>query len=142
MTGREQPFVVLNGRMPDRAQITLFLLDQGPFLNQLSPSVDPWDFETLHLKVIEAQRQFGVDVFVRLLFGLNDPLSIHMGGLNISQQTDNWEVATEELTEGNTVVYRSTIRKPWVDPHGNSCVCHLVQANACRHSWTATTRDC
>ena len=112
MTGRERLLAVLNGLMPDRVPITLFLLDQGHFLNQLYPSVDPWDFETLHLKVIEAQRQFGADVFVRLLFGLNDPLSIHMGGLNISQQTDNWEVATEELTEGNTVVYRSTIRTP------------------------------
>lgn len=56
MTGRERFLAVFNGRMPDRVPITLFLLDQGHFLNQLYPSVDPWDFETLHLKVIEAQR--------------------------------------------------------------------------------------
>jgi hypothetical protein len=92
MTGRERFLAVLNGEMPDRVPITLFLLDQGHFLNQLYPTVDPEDFETLHLKVVEAHRQFGVDIFARLLFGLNDPLSIHMGGLNVSTQTDCWEV--------------------------------------------------
>ncbi len=66
----------------------------------------------MQLKVIEIQRQFGADVFVRMLFGLNDPLSIHMGGLNVSQQTDRWEVRTEEFHRGNTTAWQSTIRTP------------------------------
>ena len=82
MTARERFLRVLAGEMPDRVPVTLFIVDQGHFLNQMYPDVDPWDFEALQLKVIELQRQLGVDVFVRVLFGLNDPLSIHMGGLN------------------------------------------------------------
>ncbi len=66
----------------------------------------------MQLKVIEIQRQLGVDVFVRVLFGLNDPLSIHMGGLNVSLQTDSWEVKTEEIHQGTTTTWRSIIRTP------------------------------
>ena len=64
---------VINGQIPDRVPVTLFIQDQGHFLNQMFPDVDPLDFEEIQLKVIEIQRQFGVDVFVRQLFGLNDP---------------------------------------------------------------------
>ena len=92
--------------------VTLFIADQGHFLNQVCPDVDPWDFETLQRKVIEIQRQFGADVFVRVLYGLNEPLSIHMGGLNVSQQTESWEVHTEELHRGATTTWRSVIRTP------------------------------
>ena len=112
MTPRERFLKVLAGEMPDRVPITLFIQDQGHFLNQMYPEVDPWDFDTLQLKVIELQRQLGVDVFVRVLFGLNDPLSIHMGGLNVSQQTDCWEVHTDEIHRENTTTWRSTIRTP------------------------------
>jgi uroporphyrinogen-III decarboxylase len=112
MNSRERFLAVLDGKMPDRVPVTLFIADQGHFINQLYPHVDPWDFETLQLKVIEAQRQLGVDIFVRLLYGLSDPLSIHMGGLNVSRQTDDWEVETEELHQGATTIERSTIRTP------------------------------
>ena len=47
-----------------------------------------------------------------MLYGVNDPLFIHMGGLNVSVQTEHWEVTTEELTHGNTRIQRSTIRTP------------------------------
>jgi len=33
--------------------VTLFIVDQGHCINQVYPDVDPWDFETLQLKVIE-----------------------------------------------------------------------------------------
>ena len=112
MNSRERFLAVLGGRLPDRVPVTLFLADQGHFLNQLYPEVDPWDFETLHLKEIEIQRQLGVDVFVRMCFGLNEPISIHMGGLNVSRQTDNWEVKTEESRRGTVTLQQSTIRTP------------------------------
>ncbi len=112
MNSRQRFQAVLRGEMPDRVPVTLFLCDQGHFLNQMYPDVDPWDFETLQLKVIELQRQFGVDVFVRMLFGLNDPLSIHFGGLNLARQTDSWEVKTVESQRGNSTVWTSTVRTP------------------------------
>ena len=112
MTPRERFLKTLKGEATDRVPVTLFIVDQGHFINQVYPDVDPWDFETLQLKVIEIQRQLGVDVFVRVLFGLNDPLSIHMGGLNVSLQTDSWEVKTEEIHQGTTTTWRSIIRTP------------------------------
>jgi len=112
MTSRERFLKVFNGEIPDRVPVTLFVQDQGYFLNQMYPDIDPWDFLTLQLKVVELQKQLGCDVFVRLLFGINDPLSIHMGGLNVDQQTENWEVHTKEIKDGPTLIIRSTIRTP------------------------------
>ena len=112
MNSRERFLAVLGGKMPDRVPVTLFLADQGHFLDQVYPGIDPWDFDKLHLKVLEIQRQLGVDVFVRLMMGLNDPVSIHVGGLNLSQETENWEVHTEEFCEGTMTVQRSTVRTP------------------------------
>ena len=112
MTSRERFLKVFNGGIPDRVPVTLFVQDQGHFLNQMYPDIDPWDFLRLQLKVVELQKQLGCDVFVRLLFGINDPLSIHMGGLNVDQQTENWEVHTKEIKDGPTLIIRSTIRTP------------------------------
>jgi uroporphyrinogen-III decarboxylase len=112
MNSRERFLKVLKGEMPDAVPTTLFILDQGHFINQVYPDVDPWDFDALQLKVIEIQKQLGADVFVRLLFGLNDPISIHCGGLNVSLESENWEVKTEEVHNEKTLIQRSTIRTP------------------------------
>ena len=112
MTPRERFLKVLAGGTPDRVPVTLFILDQGHFLSQMYPDIDPWDHESLQLKVIELQRQLGVDVFVRVLFGMGDPLAIHFGGLDVSRQTDCWEVETKELRQVNTTTWQSTIRTP------------------------------
>ena len=112
MTSRERFLKVLNGEMPDRVPVTLFIADQGHFINQLYPDIDPGDFTSLQLKIIEVQKQFGCDVFVRLLYDVNDPLHIHMGGVDVSQETENWEVHTEDIWNDNTLIKRSTIRTP------------------------------
>jgi uroporphyrinogen decarboxylase len=112
MNSRERFLRVLNEQMPDRVPVTLFIVDQGHFLEQMYPDADPLDYEALQLKVIEIQKQLGVDVFVRQLFGLNDPLSIHMGGLDVSQQTDNWEIHQEQFNNGPTVITKSTVKTP------------------------------
>jgi uroporphyrinogen decarboxylase len=112
MTSRERFLKVIKGEIPDRVPVTLFMVDQGHFLNQLYPGIDPLDYETLQLKVIEAQKQLGADVFVRQLFWVNDPLSIHMGGLDVSRETENWEVKNEIKTDNNSKITRSTIKTP------------------------------
>ncbi len=112
MTSRERFLKVIQGEMPDRVPVTLFLCDGGHFLNQLYPEIDFLEHERLQLKVIEVQKQFGADVFVRMLYGVNDPLFIHMGGLNVTRQTGDWEVHTEEVPHGNTRIQRSIIRTP------------------------------
>ena len=103
---------VLDGNIPDRVPVTLFIVEQGHFISQMYPDMDPWDYQALQCKVIEIQKQLGCDVFVRLLYGVNDPLHIHMGGVDVSQETDTWEVRTEDVRNGNTLIERSVIRTP------------------------------
>ena len=112
MTSRERFLKVFNGEMPDRVPVTLFIVEQGHFINQVYPDLDPQDYLAGQLKVIELQKQFGCDVFVRLLYNVNDPLHIHMGGLDVSQTTDNWEPQTEVIKDHNVTIYRSTVRTP------------------------------
>ena len=63
MTSRERFLKTLNGEPTDRAPVTLFIADQGHFINQVYPEVDPWDFETNQRKIVEFQREMGCDVF-------------------------------------------------------------------------------
>ncbi len=112
ITSRERFLKVINCEIPDRVPVTLFIADQGHFISQVYPKVDPQDFLTYQLKVIEIQKELGFDVFVRLLYNVNDPLSIHCGGLDVSQTTENWEPKTEVINDGKTTIYRSVIRTP------------------------------
>ena len=112
MTSRERFLKVFRGELPDRVPVTLFLADQGHFLNQMYPDVDPWDFDTLQLKVLEVQKQLGVDVFVRLLYGIWDPLNPIYGGLDVSRSTDSWEVRMQKVRNEDTLIERATIRTP------------------------------
>jgi len=112
MTSRERLLKALRGETPDRVPVTLFIVDEGHFRNQLAPAIAPGDYAAMQLKVIEIQQQLGCDVFVRVLFGLMNPLSLVCGGLDVSQQTESWEVRTEAVRRGVTRIQRSTIRTP------------------------------
>jgi uroporphyrinogen decarboxylase len=112
MTSRERFLKVFNGQMPDRVPVTVFIQDSGHFISQMYPDIDPFDYEQLQLKVVEIQKQLGLDVFVRMLFGINDPIGVHCGGLNVSQQTENWQVKKEKVERGTTTIIRSTITTP------------------------------
>jgi len=113
MTSRGRFLKVLNGEIPDRTAVTLFIQDSGHFINQMYPEIDPWDFETLQLKVIECQKQFGVDVFVRVLFCTDDSYHFIIGGVDIDHETENWEVkTTESMKNESTLLRKSKIRTP------------------------------
>lgn len=112
MTGKERFKQVFNGKMPDRVPVTLFIVEQGHFITQVFPTVDPYDYKTMQLKVIEFQKEIGCDVFVRLVFGVNDPISIHYGGLKTDVQTENWEVKTTSKQSRDTTIYHSDIKTP------------------------------
>lgn len=112
MTSRERFLTTLAGGKPDRVPVCLFIADQGHYINQLYPDIDPFDFESMQMKIVEYQRELGCDILLRLLYGLNDPLSIHTGGLNVSRSTDTWEVSTEVEKRGTVTVEKSRIRTP------------------------------
>ena len=112
MTSHERLLKAINSEVTDRVPVTLFIADQGHFINQVYPDIDPWDTQAIQLKVIEFSKEMGADVMLRVLYGLDDPLSIIYGGLDVSQQTKNWEVHTEEIQHGDTLIQRSTIKTP------------------------------
>jgi uroporphyrinogen-III decarboxylase len=112
MTSRERLLKAFRGEETDRVPVTLFMADQGHFLTQLYPDLDQWDHEACQLKIIEFQREMGCDILLRCLYGINDPVTIHTGGLDTSQQTATWQVQTETITRGTSTIYRSTIRTP------------------------------
>ncbi len=113
MTSRERFKKVLNGQLPDRVPVTLFIQDSGHFLDQLCPNIDPWDLEALQLKVIELQKQLGADVFVRVLWCTDDSHHLFVGGVDVDHQSENWEVKNEFVRKNeSTLIKKSTIRTP------------------------------
>lgn len=113
MTSKERFKTVLAGNIPDRVPVTLFIQDSGHFLDRLYPNIDPWDLETLELKVIELQRQLGVDVFVRVLFCTEDSHHLFVGGVDVDHSDENWEVSNEFIRKNEwTTIKKSTIRTP------------------------------
>ena len=112
MTPRERFLTLFRGQRPDRMPVTLHLFDHARFVTKVYPEVDPLDYSTINLKSIELTKQLGADVFVRMLYEANDPIHIFMGGLVTDQQTENWEVITEEIHDENTLIKRSRIRTP------------------------------
>jgi len=113
MTGRQRFETVFRGGIPDRVPVTLFIQDQGHFINQLYPGIDPWDWRSLQLKTIEVQRELGADVMARLLFGtLGEFAWMLLGGLDVSRSTAEWQVETTERREGRATVRTSTVRTP------------------------------
>ena len=113
MTSRERFLRVLNGQVPDRVPVTLFIQDTGHFLNQIYPDIDPWDFETLQLRVIELQKELGVDVFVRMLSCTNDCWHVHFGGVDIEHPTETWQIDTiQRWKNDKTLLKKSRISTP------------------------------
>ncbi len=113
MTGRQRFEAVFRGQLPDRVPVTLFIQDQGHFINQLYPHIDPWDWQALQLATVEVQRELGLDVMARLLFGTLDEFAwVLLGGLDVSRSTDDWQVETTERVEGRTTVRTSVVHTP------------------------------
>lgn len=82
-------------------------------MRQLEPNMDPWDFENLQKRIIDFQREMGVDVHARMLFfNPNEPIFAHFDLLNFQTQTLDWQVEIEEEKNGATTHYHHTITTP------------------------------
>ena len=112
MNSRERLLKTINGGIPDRVPVTLFIQDHGHFIHQLHPDIDPLDYEQLTFKVIDYQRSLGCDVFVRMIFDLYHPLGICLGGVDDGHETENWKISTEITVDGNNLIRKSVITTP------------------------------
>ncbi len=111
MNSRERFLKVINGEIPDRVPVTLFIIEQGHFVNYIYPDLEKDDYIKGQLKVIEIQKQLGCDVYVRLLYG-STPLWVMYGGVNTDIETENWEIRTEDYQRGQTSVRKYNIKTP------------------------------
>jgi len=111
MTSRERILQVLKGKIPDRVPVTLFIMDEGHFLNQIYPGIGTKDITGNKLKVIDLQRKFGADIHIRMWGGCV-PLWLMMGGFNTDSNTKNWKVESIEKTRGKSRVTESKVTTP------------------------------
>lgn len=110
MNSRERLIKTINGEKTDRVPVALFINDEGNFLKQVYSNLDldnPLDGK---LKLIDLQRELGVDINLRMLNGMR-PLWVY-GGLNTKTQTDNWEIKSDEYKRGNSLVKSYLIKTP------------------------------
>ncbi|MBA7678948.1 hypothetical protein ES703_87228 [subsurface metagenome] len=99
MTSRDRILSVINGDIPDRVPVSLFIHDEGNFLKQACLDLDldkPLDCK---YKLIDLQRELGLDIILRMLHGMT-PFWISYGGLNTETQTDSWENSWENSLSG------------------------------------------
>ncbi len=112
MNSRERLLKTINGGIPDRVPVTLFILEHGHFIHQLYPEIDPLDYEQLTFKVIDYQKSLGCDVFIRILFDIYHPLGICLGGVDDGHETEDWKVSTEITEVGDNLIRKSVITTP------------------------------
>lgn len=111
MNSRQRILKVLNGEIPDRVPVCLFIHDEGNFLTQIYPDLDLKNPLDCKYKLINLERELGLDLLIRLLQGIY-PDWIVYGGVNTSEQTENWEVRTEEFRDGKSTIKKFFIRTP------------------------------
>lgn len=110
MNSRQRLLSVINGEIPDRVPVSLFIHDEGNFLSQIYKNLDLNDPIGCKYKLINLQRELGVDIHLRILHGLF-PVET-MLGVNTEVNTDNWKVSYEKYTRGNSLVKKYRIKTP------------------------------
>lgn len=100
MKGREKFMKILQKKVPETPPVTLFIQHQGHFLRQIYPDISPYDSITLDKAVINFQKEMSLDVFVRILFDIDEPYAIPKEGVEFNKQTSDWNVKSTTTREG------------------------------------------
>jgi len=111
MNSRQRILKVLNGDIPDRVPVTLFIMDEGHFLTQIYPDLDIKDYIGNKFKVIDLQRELGTDIHMRIWGGCV-PLWLMIGGFNTTAETADWKVKSKVTTRGKSKVTTSRVVTP------------------------------
>ena len=111
MTPRERLLKVIDGKIPDRVPVSLFIHDEGNFLRQACPDLNLENPLECKFKLIDLEKELGLDIILRMLHGMT-PSWISYGGLNTETQTDNWRVSINEYERGKSLVKRYLIKTP------------------------------
>jgi uroporphyrinogen-III decarboxylase len=111
MESRDRILSVIQGKEPDRVPVCIFIHDEGNFLLQVYPELDLRNPLDCKYKLIDLERELGVDLFIRLLHGIY-PDWIVYGGFNTEEQTETWEPSTEEIRSANTILRKTKVITP------------------------------
>lgn len=112
MNSRQRLSNVLEGKKSDRVPVTLFIHDFGDFISELYPDIDPWDSLAYDLKIVEVQKQFGLDVFVRSMLFADEGSKNPLAGLDITHQSEAWNMTHEFVKKDDTLTQKTTIETP------------------------------
>ena len=111
MESRERILRTIKGDKIDRIPVSIFIHDEGNFLSQVYNNLNLSDPLDCKFKLIDLQKDLGVDIHLRMLHGMT-PSWISYGGLNTDTQNENWEVISEESKRGNSLVKKYIIKTP------------------------------
>ncbi len=111
MNSRQRIIRTIKGEKADRTPIALFIHDEGNFLSQVYPVLNKEKPLECIYKLIDLQRELGLDIFLRLLNKMT-PEWISYGGLNTETQTENWEIHNKNHKRGNSTVTSYHIKTP------------------------------
>lgn len=111
MKSRERILGVIAGKIPDRVPVCLFIKDEGNFLRQVYPDLDYGNILECKYRLIDLERELGLDLFIRLLHGIYPDWIIY-GGVNTETETEKWEVSTDEIKEAHSIIKQTVIRTP------------------------------
>jgi len=111
MNSRQRMLKVLNGEIPDRVPVTLFIHDEGNFLAQIYPEHDVGNYMENKFRVIDFQRKLGADIHLRMWNGCM-PLWLIAGGFNTDDENDDWKVESKTATRGTSKVIYSRVVTP------------------------------
>ena len=111
MTPRERILSVINGDIPDRVPVSLFIHDEGNFFKQACPDLNLDNPLECKFKLIDLEKELGLDIILRMLHEMT-PFWISYGGLSTEINTENWEISLKEYRRGNSLVKSYSIKTP------------------------------
>lgn len=111
MNPRERINFVLEGKIPDRIPVTLFILDEGHFLKQVYPNIITNDNIANKFRVIDLQRELKADIHLRLWKGCM-PVWMFGGGFNTEIETDTWKIEKNIIKIPKNEKTITTVRTP------------------------------
>lgn len=111
MNSKERILRTIKGDKTDRVPVSLFIHDEGNFLSQIYKNLNLNDPLDCKFKLIDLQRDLGVDIHLRMLHSMT-PFWISYGGLNTDIQTENWEIFSKEYNRGKSIVKSYIIKTP------------------------------
>ncbi|MGQ9616612.1 MAG: uroporphyrinogen decarboxylase family protein [Spirochaetota bacterium] len=111
MNSRDRILHTIEGKEVDRVPVCLFIHDEGNFLRQVYPDLDLSKPLECKYRLVNLQRDYGLDLFIRLLHGIF-PHWIVYGGVNTETHTENWVVSTHEERTPYSILLKTTVQTP------------------------------